>query len=38
MSSRDEQLARIGLDAEGIEKAHFIGYSMGGWIGTGMAK
>lgn len=26
------------LDAEGIEKAHFIGYSMGGWIGTGMAK
>ena len=26
------------LDAEGVEKAHFIGYSMGGWIGTGMAK
>ena len=26
------------LDAEGVEKAHYIGYSMGGWIGTGMAK
>jgi pimeloyl-ACP methyl ester carboxylesterase len=26
------------LDAEGIEKAHFWGYSMGGWIGFGMAK
>ncbi len=25
------------LDAEGIEKAHYIGYSMGGWIGSGMA-
>ncbi|MGD9933727.1 MAG: alpha/beta fold hydrolase [Dehalococcoidia bacterium] len=24
------------LDAEGIEKAHFIGYSMGGWISTAM--
>jgi pimeloyl-ACP methyl ester carboxylesterase len=26
------------LDALGIEKAHFWGYSMGGWIGFGMAK
>jgi len=26
------------LDAERIEKAHFWGYSMGGWIGFGMAK
>ena len=26
------------LDAESIEKAHYVGYSMGGWIGTGMAK
>jgi pimeloyl-ACP methyl ester carboxylesterase len=26
------------LDAEGIERAHFWGYSMGGWIGFGMAK
>lgn len=25
------------LDALGIEKAHFWGYSMGGWIGFGMA-
>lgn len=24
------------LDAEGIERAHYVGYSMGGWIGTGM--
>jgi pimeloyl-ACP methyl ester carboxylesterase len=26
------------LDAERIERAHFWGYSMGGWIGFGMAK
>jgi pimeloyl-ACP methyl ester carboxylesterase len=26
------------LDALGIKKAHFWGYSMGGWIGFGMAK
>jgi pimeloyl-ACP methyl ester carboxylesterase len=26
------------LDAVSIEKAHFWGYSMGGWIGFGMAK
>lgn len=26
------------LDAEGIDKAHYFGYSMGGWIGTAMAK
>ena len=26
------------LDAEGIERAHYFGYSMGGWIGTAMAK
>ena len=26
------------LDAERIEKAHFWGYSMGGWVGFGMAK
>lgn len=26
------------LDALGIESAHFFGYSMGGWIGFGMAK
>jgi pimeloyl-ACP methyl ester carboxylesterase len=26
------------LDALSIEKAHFWGYSMGGWIGFGMAK
>ena len=25
------------LDAEGVEQAHYVGYSMGGWIGTGMA-
>ena len=23
------------LDAEGIEKAHYVGYSMGGWLGVG---
>jgi pimeloyl-ACP methyl ester carboxylesterase len=26
------------LDAVGIERAHFWGYSMGGWIGFGMAQ
>jgi pimeloyl-ACP methyl ester carboxylesterase len=26
------------LDAVGVEKAHFWGYSMGGYIGFGMAK
>ena len=26
------------LDNLGIDKAHFLGYSMGGWIGWGMAK
>lgn len=26
------------LDAVGVERAHFLGYSMGGWIGFGMAK
>ena len=26
------------LDAVGVEKAHFWGYSMGGWIGFGMAR
>jgi pimeloyl-ACP methyl ester carboxylesterase len=26
------------LDALGVEKAHFWGYSMGGWIGFGVAK
>jgi pimeloyl-ACP methyl ester carboxylesterase len=26
------------LDALGIERAHYWGYSMGGWIGFGMAK
>jgi pimeloyl-ACP methyl ester carboxylesterase len=26
------------LDALHIQKAHFFGYSMGGWIGFGMAK
>ena len=26
------------LDAEGIEKAHFLGYSMGGWTGAALAK
>jgi len=26
------------LDDLGLEKAHFFGYSMGGWIGYGMAK
>ncbi len=26
------------LDALGIQKAHYWGYSMGGWIGFGMAK
>jgi pimeloyl-ACP methyl ester carboxylesterase len=26
------------LDATGIEKAHFWGYSMGGWVGFGMAQ
>ena len=26
------------LDAEGIARAHFFGYSMGGWIGYGMAR
>ena len=25
------------LDAESVESVHYIGYSMGGWIGTGMA-
>ncbi len=25
------------LDALGIERAHYVGYSMGAWIGTGMA-
>ena len=26
------------LDATGVGTAHFLGYSMGGWIGFGMAK
>lgn len=26
------------LDDLGLEKAHYLGYSMGGWIGYGMAK
>ena len=26
------------LDATGVGTAHFLGYSMGGWIGCGMAK
>ncbi|MEM7017123.1 MAG: alpha/beta fold hydrolase [Pseudomonadota bacterium] len=26
------------LDDIGIDKVHYIGYSMGGWIGTGMAR
>jgi pimeloyl-ACP methyl ester carboxylesterase len=26
------------LDAVGVEKAHFWGYSMGGWIGFGLAR
>ncbi len=26
------------LDALGIERAHYVGYSMGAWIGTGVAK
>lgn len=26
------------LDSLGIERAHYWGYSMGGWIGFGMAK
>ena len=26
------------VDAMGVAKAHFWGYSMGGWIGFGMAK
>lgn len=26
------------LDAEGIDRAHFIGYSMGGWLGSGMLQ
>lgn len=26
------------LDALGISRAHFLGYSMGGWIGFGMAR
>lgn len=26
------------LDALGVERAHFFGYSMGGWIGFGLAK
>jgi pimeloyl-ACP methyl ester carboxylesterase len=26
------------LDDVGVRKAHFLGYSMGGWIGFGMAK
>ena len=25
------------LEAENVDQAHFIGYSMGGWIGSGMA-
>lgn len=25
------------LDAEGVERAHFLGYSMGGWLAFGMA-
>lgn len=26
------------LDALNVDKAHYIGYSMGGWIGTGVAR
>ena len=29
---------RAVLDALGVERAHFFGYSMGGWIGYAMAK
>jgi pimeloyl-ACP methyl ester carboxylesterase len=36
---RDQRAGDIAavLDAEGIGQAHYIGYSMGGWIGSGMA-
>ena len=35
-SRRAGHIAAV-LDAESIESVHYIGYSMGGWIGTGMA-
>ena len=34
--ARSGDIAAV-LDAEGIDRAHYIGYSMGGWIGSGMA-
>jgi pimeloyl-ACP methyl ester carboxylesterase len=37
LQNRAGDIAAV-LDAESIEKAHYVGYSMGGWIGTGMAK
>ncbi len=33
--ARTTDIAAI-LDAEGIPKAHYVGYSMGGWLGIGM--
>jgi len=37
LASRVNDVVAV-LDAEGTEKADFWGYSMGGWIGFGMAK
>src|SRR5215472_1048966 len=33
--ARSGDIAAV-LDAEGIAKAHYVGYSMGGWLGIGM--
>jgi pimeloyl-ACP methyl ester carboxylesterase len=32
---RAEDIAAV-LDAEGIARAHYVGYSMGGWLGVGL--
>jgi pimeloyl-ACP methyl ester carboxylesterase len=37
MASRVSDVVSV-LDALEIRRAHFFGYSMGGWIGFGMAK
>jgi len=37
LESRAGDIAAV-LDDLGVERAHYVGYSMGGWMGTGVAR